>query len=196
MIFRLLNTLILASILFLVGVIAFAVLESPPKTDDLDADLVGLRRQLATLETEGAKYEGGMLKTLIEIDARITSITVNMLEQKRLSHLRNIKLVYQLDEKGASPPATPETLQAIQRDMSDAAQKASTAQSEAERYSGGLVQALALMRAQTERLTAAVLNFKYMAAKHGIGLQLPELGSRTSIPPAPAGKVVRDKEAL
>jgi hypothetical protein len=198
MLFRALNSAILASILFLIGVIAYAVLEAPPSSDELDSDIVAVRRQMATVNVDSEKYEGGALKALIELDRRVLSLTADMLEQKRIATLRRISIDYRVDQKPVLAVG-PEELRAMEREVADAERKAAGAQAEADRYSGGLVQAMALMKAHTESLTASIVNLRYLAAKHRIAIEIPKIGSETQSNQPPAGtpgKIVRDKDAL
>lgn len=198
MFFRALNSAILASMLILIGIIAFAVMEVPPTSAELDADIVGIRRQIDMTTAESEKYAGGALKALIELDRRVLSLTASMLEQKRLATLRRISIDYRIDGKSVEA-AKLEDLRAMEKEIAEAERKAVAAHAEASRYSGGLVQAMALMRAHTESLAASIVNLKYLAAKHRVAIEIPRIGSegQSTQPPASSpGKVVRDKEAL
>lgn len=194
MIFRLLNSAILASLLFLFAVIAYAVLEVPPTTDDLDSDLMAIHKSVAAAEAESGKYESGAIKTIIELELRTLSATARMLEQKRLSVLRRIALDYRI-ETVSKRPGSAETLAAIEKDIADADRKAAAAQLEASKYNGGLIQAMSLVSAATERFSKSILQLKYYSEKYAIGIDLPEIKPPEQ-PKTNPGKIVRDKEAL
>jgi hypothetical protein len=195
---RALNTAILAALVFLVGVIAFVILESPPSAEDLDADIATIRQGVKQASDARQKYEGGAIKAFMDLNHEILVTTESMLQQKRLSVLRHIKIDYRIDGK-VLQPASAETLKAIESERAEAQRKADAAQAEVERYSGGLVQAMALMKAETEKLSVSVLNLKYYSAKYGMGLALPSFAPDSLTPSAPKeapGRVVKDKDAL
>jgi hypothetical protein len=110
MIFRLLNTVILASVLFLVGVIAFAIYEKAPNDADLEQDITTIRNDLSLVEKESSKYEGGLIKTMLELERRTLEITARMLEQKRASLLHRIWLEYRVEGSNLATPASIERL--------------------------------------------------------------------------------------
>jgi hypothetical protein len=194
---RVLNTAILGALVILFGVIAFAVFETPPTSEDLDTDLADTRQKMKQLDSNRQKYEGGAIKNFMDLNYEILSATESMLEQKRLSTLRRLGLEYRVDSKPLQL-ATAETLKAIDEDRAAAQKKADAAQAEADRYTGGLIQAMALMKVQTERLSVSILNLKYYSAKYGIGLSVPAVGDSVSPSPPkePPGRIVKDRDAL
>jgi uncharacterized protein YicC (UPF0701 family) len=194
-IFRLLNTAILAALLFLVGVIAFAALESAPDTQELDTDVAAIQRMLAPVKTEADKYEGGALKTILELQLRTLEATLAMLNQKRTSVLRRIVLDYRIDGKSLRP-AEKTRLDNIQAEIAQAEQRAAAAESEASRYSGGLIQTMALVTASTERTSISFLRLKYVTEKYGLGIDLPTSSPSSTPAKVSPGKVVKDKDAL
>jgi hypothetical protein len=200
MIFRLLNTAILASVLFLVSVIAFAIYEKAPNDADLERDIATIRNDLGLVEKESSKYEGGLIKTMLELERRTLEITAQMLEQKRASLLHRIWLEYRVEGPHLATPASSERLSAIQQDIANAEQKVQASRSEAAKYSGGLVQTMALAAAATEQFSVAMLRLKYFSEKYGMGINLPAAapGGATTpdSPKRPPGKAVPDKEAL
>jgi hypothetical protein len=191
---RALNTAILAALLLLFGVIVFTVLETPPSTQDLDSDIAEIRQRMKQVTDLRQKYEGGAIKVLMDLNHEILSTTEAMLLQKRAATLRHVNLDYRINGRPIEV-ATAEALKAIEDDRADAQKKAEAAQAEADRYTGGLIQGLALMKAQTEKLSVSVLSLKYYSAKYGIALPIPPLGDA---PPKkePPGRVVKDKDAL
>jgi hypothetical protein len=192
---RALNSAILASLVFLFGVIAFAVLESSPSTEELDSDLADVRQAITQANDLRQKYEGGAIKSFVELNYQILSSTESMLLQKRSAVLRRVQMSYRIDGH-AIEPATSEALKAIRDDLAEAQKKADVAQVEADRYTGGLVQAMALMKVQTEQLSVSMLNLKYYSAKYGIGLTLPTIGATAPAAKEPPGRIVKDKDAL
>lgn len=193
MILRLINTAILTALLFLVGVVAFAVLEADPDTAQLDQDLASIRASIARAEGESDKYEAGVLKSLIEMDREVLFITRDMLEAKKLSVLRRVSLNYTIPAPASTNDTS--TMQAIERELSETNDKIVKADSEAARYTGGLVQTMALLTAATERFSYSMLRMKLLTARYSLGLPIPNIPA-TKTPASPPGKVVKDKDAL
>jgi hypothetical protein len=114
-----------------------------------------------------------------------------MIEQHILAAKRGIKLRYTVD--GASMLAvTPERLAAIQADRERIA--ADIAKAEAAGYSGGMLQAMALMAAATHKVTAASLTMQYYAAKYSVPASTGPSGTRgaPAVTPPPVGQTVVD----
>ena len=84
----------------------------------------------------------------------------------------------------------------ILEDLSQAEKKAAASKLEAARYAGGLVQALALMKVETDEMSVSQLRLKFYSAKHGIPMPLPNLPENSKTPAQPPGKIVKDREAL
>jgi hypothetical protein len=115
-----------------------------------------------------------------------------MLEAKRLSWLRRVELVFTVDGR-AVEPQTQQSLEAIEKDIQETEQRIAKAEAEAEQYSGGLVQGLALVNVATERVTRAQLQLAYYSAKYGLVAPLPKNVKEPEPPPA---NTVKDKDAL
>ena len=126
----------------------------------LSTELADIERQLTEIEAQAARYEGGLILTLL--DARREALLLaKTLVENRINA-----------EAGAATVAV--TVPAVQPDEARAAQilgEMATVQQrieEAEREAasgGGLIQALALSRAETEKLTLAQLQMGYLQAK-------------------------------
>jgi hypothetical protein len=149
------------------------------QTVSLSAELADIERQLTEIETQAARYDGGMILTLI--DARREALLLaRTLVENRINA-----------EAGAATIAV--TVTAVQPDEVRAAQilgEMAAAQrriEEAEREAatgGGLIQALALGRAETERLTLAQLQMGYLQTKYGIAFPVMAPLPAASAPPA------------
>jgi hypothetical protein len=184
---RILLTIVISGALALISVL----LTSDPSTQTLDTDLASIRRDVIEAQTESAKYQGGLLKGVIELRAGVLRSTEAMLMAKRASVLRRINLDYVVDGKHV----TPVKLSDIEADISNEKSRITVAEQKAAQYSGGLVQAMALMSVATEQVTLAQLYLAYYSAKY----DLPSVGAyvphSVAVPRNP-GNVVPDKEAL
>lgn len=156
----------------------------------LSAELADIERQLTEIEAQAARYDGGLILTLI--DARREALLLaRTLVENRINA-----------ETGAATVEV--TVPAVQPDEARAAQilgeMAAVQQriEEAEREAasgGGLIQALALSRAETEKLTLAQLQMGYLQAKYGIAFPVMVPQPATSAPaPAPAADTATPPE--
>ncbi|HKY85694.1 MAG TPA: hypothetical protein VJL90_02920 [Pseudorhodoplanes sp.] len=188
-----LNSALLILILAIVSIAGLVYFHADPSTEALDTDLQKLRREIGLAETEGAKYEGGFIKSLIEMRAETYRLTESMLSAKRQSILRKVQLVY-----GApvSAKVLDVDLSSIEADIRKQQQRISDAEAKVAAYSGGLVQSLAIMSLETERFTLAALNLAYYGNKHG--MQIPKFKAPTSAEDGgkTPGKIVKDRDAL
>jgi hypothetical protein len=172
----------------------FLVLQASPSNDVLEADLKEIAVLIQKAEAEAVNYSGGAIQAIIAARRQVLRLTQDALKQKRQTVLRRIDLKITFDAK-AVPVASIEDLRAIELDIAAQESKAAAARAEADRYSGGLLQSLALMKAATEEFSTATLRMKLYTSKYGIGLPLAPEGA-VEAKPAPAGKVVKDRDAL
>ena len=175
-------SIVLAVVVTLFVTIAtFVYLGSSPSTQELDADLTAVQTQLTEADAEAAKYDAGLLLAFVNLRREVLKTTQAMLEQKRSSLLRRVNLKYTVasTEDG---PATPEQLETIRADIAKAQAQLDAEKVEADKYSGGLLQTMAMMTVATGRVTVAMLNLSYYGAKYGV--KLPAL----KLPPGPDGQ--------
>ena len=189
---------ILLIVLFatLVAIVASLLTLSDPSTDDLDRDIGSIKAEIASAKDESGKYSGGLLKGLIDTRTEMLRLTEAMLDAKRKSIVRRVNLRFEIEGRSVAPsPAS--DLAKIENDMSEARNRIAAAEARAGQYTGGMVQALALVTAEAERMTLAQLQIAYYNAKYGLSapkINFPELSGipTTSTP----GTIVKDKDAL
>jgi hypothetical protein len=186
-----LAVLVLVQAIFL----AWLLLIPTPTTQEIDGDLDTVRNQIKQTSAEGEKYESGLLKSLIELRSEMLENTQAMLEQKKISLLRRINLNFKINGREL-PPDTMEELRDIAENIEQAEQKLTESEKNATKYSGGLVQAMAMMSVATDQLALAQLRLKYYAAKYGLPAFFPQPGTLKKEPLASPGKVVPDRDAL
>lgn len=193
MISKALNSILLLLILATAASVGLIYFHAEPSTEILDADLSRLRQEILQTETENAKYTGGFVKSLIEMRLEISRVSEGMLSAKRQSVLRRIQLVY----SGGEPAKVADVdIASIEADIRAQQQRISEAEAKVAKYSGGLVQSLAIMSLETERFTLAALNLAYYGNKHGIRIpkfKAPENSEDAAKIP---GKIVKDRDAL
>jgi hypothetical protein len=186
----------MAIIIVLLATLVGVLLQEPNiSVFEIDRDRVAVASKIALAKDESAKYSGGFVKDFIQLRLAILSVTDDMLEQKRASIIRRISMTYPVGSKPVSV-ATDAELDEILQELKQAEDHAAQSRKEAAKYSGGLVQSLALMKAETDEMGVAQLRLKFYSAKHGFPIlpTLPKDGGQKNA--VPLGKVVGDKEAL
>jgi hypothetical protein len=178
----------------LLGGIVVMMLQQPPTTVELDGDLSVLRQQISEVESESEKYTGGAIKILLEVRKHILLNTEAMLVQKRNALIRRVSLAFAIKGRELSP-ATDAELKDILEEIDQADKKLSASLANAERYSGGLTQAMALMSAETDKLSVAQLRLKFYSMKHGLPLIFPT-SAQSQEPKSAPGAIVGDRDAL
>jgi hypothetical protein len=168
---------------------------SQVSTIEIDRDRAAVQIEIKNAQQESAKYSGGAIKAFIEIRLATLHNTLAMLDQKRTSLLRIIALTYSIDGQ-ATRVSNDKELNEILRDVSESERTVAAAKQEAAKYSGGLVQAMALVKAATEEVTVASLRMKFYSAKYGFPMPIPSPAAMKTSPPTSPGKVVKDREAL
>jgi hypothetical protein len=147
------------------ALILAVVLQDPQvSTLEIDRDRTALAAEISTTLAGSEKYGPGLLKSLIEVRLAITRNTLAMLDQKRASFIRRIALNYRIDSQPVRE-ASDQELNIILEDLSQAEKKAAASKLEAARYTGGLVQAMALMNAETDEMSVSQLRLKFYSAK-------------------------------
>jgi hypothetical protein len=136
-------------------------------TSELDADIAALKDRLSETEMERSQYSGGAIVSLIETRRQYQLATLAALEMKRKSLVHFIMLEFKVSQEvvggalRAAPPGLLQDIARVEREIADA-------EGEAERYSGGLLRALALTQVKTLQVTHAGLEMKRLNLKWGI----------------------------
>lgn len=150
----------------------------------LSTELAEIERQLTEVEAQAARYDGGLIVTLIDARREALLLARTLIENRINA------------EAGAAtiemtvPAVEPDEARAahILGEMASVQQRVEEAEREAA-TGGGLIQALALSRAETERLTLAQLQMGYLQAKYGIAFPAMIPQPAASAPPtAPAAE--------
>lgn len=156
----------------------------------LSTELVDIERQLKEIEAQAARYEGRLILTLL--DARREALLLaRTLVENRINAEAGAATV-----EVAVPAVQPDEARAAQilGEMAAVQQRIEEAEREAA-SGGGLIQALALSRAETEKLTLAQLQMGYLQAKYGIAFPVMVPQPATSAPaPAPAADTATPPE--
>jgi hypothetical protein len=152
-----------------------------------------METQIRRIEEEDSKYSGGLVKALIGSELHTLRQTRAMLQQRATSWTFGIGLSFQVNGKPYIPPAnSPELLGSVEQEIAATRIKLASAEAEADRYSGGLVQALSMTTVATIRNSLAMLEQKRLALKYGLPQYVafrsdepPIASPQASVPPAP-----------
>ena len=116
-----------------------------PLDPRVKAEIATVDAQIAEAEADNAKYSGGLVKALVESRLATLKQTRAMLAQRATAGDLNVAIRYTVDGKPFTlPDGTATALAAVEGELEGVKAKTVAAEAEAARYSGGLVQAMAL----------------------------------------------------
>lgn len=138
---------------------------TPAFTQDasFSAELADIERQITEIEAQAAHYDSGLVLTLIDARREALLLARTLIENRINAEAGAATVeitVPAVQPDGALAEQILGEMAAVQQRIEEAEREAAT--------TGGLVQALALSRAETERLTLAQLQMSYLQAKYGI----------------------------
>lgn len=163
-------------------ILSFSILATPVigQNSALEAEKGDLERQIQEVETLAARYDGGVILGLIEARREALLLSKTLIENRMAAEAGAATVT--ITVPAVQPDA--DRAAAILGEMASAQQRIEAAEREAA-AGGGLIQALALSRAETERLTLAQLQMGYLQAKYGIAFPITQVEpSSPSAPPA------------
>ena len=145
----------------------------------LSTELADIERQLTEIDAQAARYDGGLILTLIEARREALLLARTLIENRISAEAGGATVEVTV------PAVQPDEARAAQLlgEMAAAQQRIEEAEREAA-TGGGLIQALALSRAETERLTLAQLQMGYLQAKYGIAFPVMVAQPSASAPAA------------
>lgn len=148
---------------FVFAISLAAALPAFAQDTSLSTELADIERQLTEIDARAARYDGGLILTLIEARREALLLARTLIENRINAEAGGATVEVTV------PAVQPDEARAAQilGEMAAAQQRIEEAEREAA-TGGGLIQALALSRAETERLTLAQLQMGYLQAKYGI----------------------------
>ena len=168
---------------FVFAISLAAALPAFAQQASLSAELADIERQLTEIEARAARYDGGMILTLIDARREALLLARTLIENRINAEAGSATVQVTI------PAVQPDDARAAQilGEMAAVQQRIEEAEREAA-TGGGLIQALALSRAETERLTLAQLQMGYLQAKYGIAFPViaaqPAASSPAVVPAA------------
>ncbi|MCP4649635.1 MAG: hypothetical protein GY853_06090 [PVC group bacterium] len=146
-------------------------------TDDINADLLNIKRKISRAEEESAKYTGGVIKILIEQRKEILSYTKTMLEQKKIGINRFIDIKYTVDgEIFKQPKDYEKIINDIDTEILMIRAEIEEFQKESDLYSGGLIKVMIEMKIATAATSLGFLEQKKLSLKYSFPIYIsPDL---------------------
>lgn len=141
----------------------------PAAADELTDNLSAVQSAITEAEAESVRYESGLIRTQIELRLQTLRATEAMLEQRALADKSGATFTYSL--AGVAPDERREA--ELLEDLVAARQQLLNLEADASKYSGGLVQAMALVAVATQQQTIALLEQGYLAAHYGLAYHVP-----------------------
>lgn len=193
---RLLGALVLA-------VLAFSAQGCGPRltpeqkqlVGDLKQDLGRTRQEIEQATRDDAAYSGGLIKSLIAVRLEVLKTNEALVEQRIHALEAGARVTVVVNITKPDPLRAAE----LEKEVESQRAKVADARAEADRYSGGLVQAMAEAAVATSRSTLAMLEQQYVIAKYGLAMpSVPAQGragaekqskttsTSTQVPPAGA----------
>ena len=137
----------------------------------LKNEIAGLEQTIVKARAESGQYSGGLIKALLDSRIQILENTKAMLEQRLAAGNYGVKISYKVDGKEYIPPANKaEIIKNLESEALQVSQELANAKKEADKYSGGLVQAMALSTVATIQQQLAMLDMKHCALIYDIPL--------------------------
>jgi hypothetical protein len=138
--------------------------EQKRQVADLRQDLDKTRKEIEEAKAEDARYSGGLIKALIATRLEVLKTNEALVEQRihAVESGARITVVVNTTKPDAERAAE------LAKDIETQRGKVAQARAEADRYAGGLVQAMAETSVATARSTLALLEQQYFAAKYGL----------------------------
>lgn len=147
----------------------------------LKEDLGRVRQEIDQATKEDAKYSGGLIKALIAVRLEVLKTNAALIEQRVHALEGGARQNVVVNVTKADPARAAE----LAKDMEAQKAKVAEARREADRYSGGLVQALSETTFVTATNTLAMLEQQYFVAKYGLATPTPTGDSPQASKPAP-----------
>ncbi|SUZ33874.1 hypothetical protein ROE7235_03649 [Roseibaca ekhonensis] len=137
---------------------AFAQESSP-----LDAEIVAIDSQIAEVDATIARYDAGLIRMLAESRREALLLLRTVVEVRQEAEATGATI--EVTVPAVEPD--PERAERLLGEMAAQQQRVEAAEREAA-SAGGLIQAVALSRVETEKLTLAQLQMAYLQARYGI----------------------------
>ena len=138
--------------------------EEQARIQALRSELELTQKEASAAEGENAQYSGGLLKALVVMRLEILKTNEALIEQR----IHAIESGAKITIETVATNVDAERAKQLEAELTKQELKVSEAEAKASAYSGGLVGAMAMMSAATERNSVALLRQQYLIAKYGL----------------------------
>jgi hypothetical protein len=140
--------------------------EQKEQVAHLKQDLERIHKDIERAKQDDAAYIGGLIKTLIAVRLEVLRTNEALVEQRihTLEGRARSQLVVNVSQPDAAKTAE------LAKDIEAQKAKVAEARVEADRYSGGLIQAMAEASVATARNTLTMLEQQYFIARYGLAI--------------------------
>lgn len=133
----------------------------------LDAEIAAIDSQITEVDATIARYDGGLIRMLAESRREALLLLRTIVEARQEAEVTGATI--EVTVPAVEPD--PEHAEQLLGEMAAQQQRVKAAEQEAS-SAGGLIQALALSRVETEKLTLAQLQMAYLQARYGIAFPM------------------------
>lgn len=144
----------------------------------LDAEVAAINSQIDEVDATIARYDGGLIRMLAESRREALFLLRTVLEARQEAEATATTI--EVTVPAVEPD--PERAEQLLGEMAAQQQRVEVAEREAA-SAGGLIQAMALSRVETEKLTLAQLQMAYLQARYGIAFPVTP-NVKASAPPS------------
>ena len=163
--------------------------EEQQRIDQLKEELARAQTQIAAAEQDDQSYSSGLIKTLIALRLEILRTNHALIQQR----IHALESGAEIDIVVTGSEPDPELAASLLAEIETQRVKVEEAEQEANKYSGGLVRAMALSTLATARTTLAMLEQRYFSAEYGLTTPVPSSPPTTpSVPATAAGDPAND----
>ncbi len=142
----------------------------------LDAEIAAIDSQITEVDATIARYDGGLIRILAESRKEALLLLRTIVEARQAAEAAGATI----DVTVPAVEPDPERAEQLLGEMAAQQQRVEAAEQEAA-SAGGLIQAVALSRVETEKLTLAQLQMAYLQARYGIAFPVtPEVAAPTT----------------
>jgi len=153
----------------------------------LRTELEATQQEVTAADVQNAQYSGGLVKALIALRLEVLKTNKALIQQR----IHAIESGAKVTVETVATKANPDRAKQLEDELTRQEVKVAEAEAKASLYSGGLVAAMAVMGAATERNSLAMLRQQYLVAKHGLaspqqGAPSPSVPTHAANAPPPA----------
>ncbi len=147
--------------------------EEQAQVHALRVELDTSKKEISAAEALSAQYSGGLLQALISLRLEVLKTNEALVQQR----IHAIESGAKVTIVTAATKTDPDRAKQLEAELAKQDLKVSEAEAKASAYSGGLIGAMAMMSAATERNSLSMLRQQFLIAKYG--LAAPPQGAAT-----------------